>query len=132
MDQGGERKSIFRQFGNGYDDGVWGLPAGVPGQNAQGVCVRHWDNLMEAEIMDGEEKSENKTEKTKKAGSAKAGSSATRMIAVKEIKTHPAFENLLRIDEEDQGRLTRKMGDEGFYESEVWCWRAGRAWKTVR
>jgi ParB-like chromosome segregation protein Spo0J len=40
------------------------------------------------------------------------------MIPVKDIRTHPVFENLLRIDEEDQARLTRKMAEEGFFESE--------------
>jgi hypothetical protein len=40
------------------------------------------------------------------------------MVAVKDIGTHPVFESLLRIDDEDQNRLTRKMGEEGFWEGE--------------
>jgi len=45
--------------------------------------------------------------------------SLTQMIAVKDIRTHPLFESLLRIDEEEQEGLRRRMAEEGFWESQV-------------
>ena len=82
---------------------------------------------MEARKMDSDERSEDNATKStdtqepkgeEPSGSDQAASPATTMISVSAIRTHPTFENLLRIDEEEQERLTRKMGDEGYYESE--------------
>ena len=78
--------------------------------------------------MDTDERSEDKAAKStdtqepkgeEPSGSATAGSPATTMIAVSAIRTHPTFENLLRIDEEEQQRFSRKMGEDGYYESEA-------------
>ena len=73
--------------------------------------VREEDN-------DTKSKDSKKSKRQEPSESNQAASPATTMIAVSAIKTHPTFENLLRIDEEEQERLTRKMGDEGYYVSE--------------
>ena len=83
---------------------------------------------MEARKMDSDEQSKEKATKPKDSKKPKrqepsesnqAASPATTMIAVSAIRTHPTFENLLRIDEEEQQRFSRKMGEDGYYESEA-------------
>jgi hypothetical protein len=55
----------------------------------------------------------------KPAGNGQGDASPIKMIPVKDIRTHPLFESLLRIDEAEQERLRSKMAEEGFWESQV-------------
>jgi len=71
--------------------------------------------------MDSEERPRKKEKKgiTDKPTETGQDGSLTQMIAVKDIRTHPLFESLLRIDDADQERFTRKMGEEGYFPSEA-------------